>query len=482
LEEPIKADSPDKEDLKFRVYLSADRTEVLLDCPNPLSNIDALVVDILKEFEFLELPQTPPPDTLRKIILDSAEPEENLIDHPLIRNTKPIHPIHGTVKWTRNFFEDGWVIDKDTDTIDFREKVAKCSVRRNELLARKAEPEEGTPGVDVFGNSVPVSKAEKANLRCGKGVSEVQQDNLTSYYSDLNGRVSFKDNTLSVDEVFAVHGDIDLKSGNIYHTGSIIVDGDIRDGANVEVDGDILVKGLLEPSCIRCGGDLTVAGGIIGDEDHRIIVGGKIEAKYIRDAHVSAEGNIVVVGQISHSMVRTQSHVLAPRGRIIGGTTIAKKAIRIETAGGPSGTKTLLNVGIDYSLQDRIDVFLGKIGHMEAMLAPVEAALKNAEKSKEEKTSAQTMVVENLSEKRMLIGQSITMEYMQIEELKQDIQIEANPYVVMLKEVWSGTTIDLSQHKVVVKRSISKPRIALLKGTRARIMPLGESNMPPDEV
>ena len=482
MDDSKKPDNTPDSAVEFKVYLSHDRTEVLLDCSNPYSNIDTVVIDIIKNLEALELPEIPPAETLRELILKSAEPDENLKGWAFLCGTKAVQPVHGTIQWTRQFFEEGWVIDKDTDAIDFREKVSKCSVRRNELLARRAEAMDGSPGVDVFGNPVPVDKAEKATLRCGKGVSEVLQDNLASYYSELDGRVSFKDNTVNVDEVFAVHGNIDLKRGNIYHTGSLTVDGDVREGCKVEVDGDIIVKGLMEPSDVKCGGDLTVAGGIIGDDEHRIEVGGKVEAKYIRDAHVSAGGNVIVVAQISHSVVRSLGYVLVPKGRIIGKTITSMQGIRVETAGGPSGTKTLLVVGIDYTLQDQIDLYLEKISHMEALLAPVEAALKNTEKSKEEKTPAQAIVIENLSEKQMRIGQSIAMEYLQVEKLKLSHPVSSNPYVVMLKEVWSGTAFDLSGFKTLIKRSIDKPRIAVLKETRARVMPLGDSNMPPDEI
>ena len=72
MENITNQDLSDNSSLEFSVYLSPDRTEVLLDCPDPLSNIDLIVTDILQGFESLELPETPPKDSLRKIILDGG--------------------------------------------------------------------------------------------------------------------------------------------------------------------------------------------------------------------------------------------------------------------------------------------------------------------------------------------------------------------------------------------------------------------------
>ena len=460
------------------VYLSGDRTEILLDCPDPLANLYANVEKILAAFEDLDLPDYPGRNTLEKMLRGMAEPGQDLESQALIRGKKPVPPVHADLKWAREYFAIGWVIDQTTDTIDFREKVSNCSVRRNELLGRRFEPVDGEGGKDVYGNPIPAVKAETMHVRCGKGVVERSDEGVTSYFAEIDGRITFKDNTVTVDEVYAITGDVDLKSGNIHHTGSITISGDIRNGARVEADGDIVVKGLVEQCTIRCGGNLIVAGGIIGDEKHTIEVGGNLEARYIKDADIRADGDILVVREITHSHIRTQGAIKVPRGRIAGGECVALGGICVATAGAPSGAHTTLRAGVDYSLAGRIEVFLEKISRLEASLAPVETALKNAENSHEEYSDAINKVIEDLAEKRMLIGQSITLEYMRIEELTVNTEELAVPYVVMTEAVWSGTNIYLGDSHTKVPRSIPKPRLATLKDTRARVVPLGESNWP----
>ncbi len=469
-------------DTQLEVYLSDDRVDVLLNCPDPLAHLEMYTTMILAEFDRLDLPNFPSSEALKKMLAQLAKPGEDLVDQILIQGTKPQLAIQGHLQWSRDYFASGWVVDDETDSIDFREKIENCSVRRNELLVRKAEPVEGVPGMDVFGNPVPVEKPESASLRCGKGIVEVTNSGTTNFFAEFDGRVHFKDNTVSVDEVFAIHGDVDLKSGNIRHTGSITVDGDIRNGATVEAEGDLLVKGMIEQSNIKCGGTLTVAGGIIGDLQHNLEVGGNVEAKYIREADLAAQGDVIVTREILHSNVRALGCVFVPTGRISGGTTTALKGIRVATAGAPGSTDTLLQAGIDYSMEIRIKLFLKKIEHLESLMQPIQAALNHTEQALEKGASTNQVVIEELSERRMLIGQAISVEYMQVEELTQDVEDEAVPLIVINKELWSGTTIRLGQSTSVVKRSINKPRLASLAETKVQIAPLGDSNMPPDDV
>lgn len=467
---------------ELTVRLSADRTEVILDCPAPLCRLDANIGLILAEFDALGLPNYPDRQTLRTMLREMAAEGQDLVNQVLIRGKKPIQPVHGTWNWSRDYFAEGWVIDEETDSIDFREKISNCSVRRNELLVRRFAPREGESGCDVYGNSIPVPKAETGSLRCGKGIIETTEEGVTNFFAEYDGRVTFKENVVAVDEVYAINGDVDLGSGNIHHTGTITVSGDIRNGYLIETDGDIVVKGLVEQCNIRCGGNLIVAGGIIGDAEHTITVGGDVEAKYIRDAHLRADGDIFVVREISYSNVGAQGLIKVPKGRIVGGNVSALRGINVATAGATSGAYTILRAGVDFSLQERVDLFLEKIARLEASLAPVEAALKNVECATGTQSAAASEIRENLHKKRMLIGQSITMEYMNIEELTANTERVSVPSIIMTRTCWSGTTIYLGEAKVRVKQSFHKPRIAVLKGAHARVVPLGEANMPEGEL
>ena len=80
----------------------------------------------------------------------------------------------------------------------------------------------------------------------------------------------------------------------------------------------------------------------------------------------------------------------------------------------------------------------------------------------------------------MNLQEAVSIMYMRVTSLMEQVKEQAVLHVVMFKEVWSNTTIWLGESSTFVKRSIDKPRVALMRGDRARILPLGEDNLPPE--
>jgi uncharacterized protein (DUF342 family) len=483
LDEIVEQGGHEEESSSVAYWLRPDHANVriLLDCPDPGSTPDKWVARILADLEAMDLPEIPDRETLKDILIRVADPGQDLVEQTLIMGTPPEPSLPARLAWTREFFAEGWIVNEATDQIDFREKVENCSVHRNELLLRLYPEQEGKPGFDLHGNIIAVDKPEKLRVRAGKGVSQVDEGESTAFYAELAGRVRFADNTLSVDEVYQVNGDVGLGTGNIRHTGSVTVTGDVLAGSVLEADGDIVIKGMIEAASITCGGSLTVAGGILGAPGKTIRALGDIEAKYIREADVAAEGDILVAKEVFHSRVRCRGTVLVPEGRIAGGEVIALRGIRCATAGAPGTQQTLLRAGIDFTMQAQVDLYYEKVERLESLLAPVTNALQNiGNRADEELTDGMQQVVENLALKRMKLQEAISVMYMRVDSLMEKAREEAGCFVVMFREVWSGTTIYLGENKTVVKKSIQKPRVALLRGDRARVLPLGENNLPPE--
>ena len=482
-EPPSAAADEDESDDQVEYWLrpGPENVRILLNCPDPARMPDKWAVRIYADLEALELPEIPDRETIKQILLNVAVPGQDLRDHTLVMGQEPIPPRSARLQWTREFFAEGWFVDQDTDQIDFRERVENCSVHRNELLLRLYHEKEGEPGQDIYGNKIAVEKAEKLRVRCGKGVTQVDEGESTAFYSDLDGRVRFTDSTVAVDEVYQVTGNVGMATGNIRHTGSVTITGDVQAGMIIEADGDIVVKGMVEAATITCGGTLTVAGGILGAKDMTIRVLCNLEAKYIREADVSAEGDILVAKEIYQSQVRCRGAVLVPNGRITGGEVVALRGIRCATAGAPGATSTTLKAGVDFSMKEQMDLYYEKIDRLEGLLKPVNNALANIETHGEENLSeTEQQVVENLALKRMNLQEAVSVMYMRVNSLMEQAQEEAAFHVVMFKEVWSGTTIWLGEESTFVKRSINKPRVALLRGNRARVLPLGDDNLPPE--
>ncbi|HPF69603.1 MAG TPA: FapA family protein [Candidatus Krumholzibacteria bacterium] len=463
----------------FDVRISRDQVMVVLDCPDPLLDAELVAIRIVEKFVELKLPEYPDRELVVEILRNVAVPGAHLRDQPLIMGAEPVPPRDGALEWARDFFATGWEVDAETGAMNFWERAARGSVAEGEVIARLLPPVAGTPGLNVYGKPIGVGKPQQARMRAGKGVMDVDEGGVRLLKASVAGRVRLQSGVVTVDDVYAVRGDVCLETGNIHHTGSVTIGGDIKAGALVEADGDIVVKGMLEPCTIRCGGTLNVAGGIIGGEGCTITVGGELHARYVSEATIRCGGDVHVQGEVKHSVVETTGRVLVPEGRIAGGSTIAWKGIRVGEAGASGSAKTVLVAGVDPTLPERTGELRERMRKAVAARQRVTEAINEAAGTGR-LNDGQRATIEALRAKLDELAQTHAEAARGIEEMEQQAAAEGVPEIVMFKEVWSGTTIHLGDEKLVVRSSVLKPRLAQLKQSGAVLLPLGEGNMPSD--
>ncbi len=462
---------------EYELRVSSDRVCVELDCPDPHSDIDSYIARIVTDFKLLEIPEYPDAEILKNILTTSCQPGEHLRDHVIMMGQKAIHPIDGRLEWMEDYFAEGWAVDEESGNIDFWSKLERLSVKENELLVRLHPPIDGKAGLNVFGNEIPVTKPNKVKLRAGKNVRTVQEDDFTVYHATCNGRVRLADGTVAVDDVYVIKGNVSLETGNIIHTGAVMIQGDVGTGATIEADGDIMVKGMLEPCHIKCGGSLTVIGGIVGGEDFNIELAGDLMAKYISEANIEVQGNVVVGNEIAHSRISSLGQVKVSKGRIAGGTTLAKLGIRVGEAGSSGASDTELIAGVDYSLEKKIRWQDDKILKLEEAQDRILKAVKMSERNKD-LTEKEIATLNGLKKKVTNIALAIADAQMLIQKLKVDAINSCVAEIFILKELWSGTKIRLGNERSIVRTSILKPRIVQLRRKKIKILPLGDGNMP----
>ncbi|MGD9546266.1 MAG: FapA family protein [Candidatus Krumholzibacteriia bacterium] len=465
----------------FAVRITDDKVTVVLDCPDPLADLGRTADRILEEFQVLSLPEYPDREFLTSMLQQACTPGEDVRGLPLIMGEAPTPPLDGALIWSRDYFVEGWAVDEGSGAMDFWEKLDNRSVSKDELLVFVRDPLEGEPGLSVFNNKIPVEKPLRARIRPGKGVREEPTEGGLHIHAAMDGRIRFTDGILSVDEVYIIKGNVSLETGNLRHTGTIQIEGDILEGATVEAQGDIIVKGMCEPCDITAGGGLTVGGGIVSEEKYRIEIGGDLNAKYIHDAVIRAEGDICVANEITHSDIRTRGRILVHKGRIAGGYNLARKGIWVGEAGAGGASTTVLVAGVDHTLKPRVKVIRDRIQKLEETRDKLANALKAASDRQKSPSEEDQKLLMGLRLKAEQIRTLLESAEQEIQAMTREALEDARQEVVMLKEVRSGTTIQLGGAKTVVRASILKPRIAQRRESRVRVLPLGEGNMPVEE-
>lgn len=465
---------------EYNLRISSDRVTVVLDCPDPLASLNVNVQQILADFANLEIPVYPDAEQLTRILQNIAAPGCHLREAPIIMGQKVIPSQDGRLDWSKDYFSEGWKVDEETGIIDFWEKLEHRSVREDEILVKLMHPVDGESGLNVFGLEIPVTKPSKVKLRCGKGVRTEDAEDGVSYLASVNGRVRLADGTVSVDDVFVIQGNVSLATGNIHHTGAVQIQGDVENGATINAEGDVMIKGMVDPCNINCGGTLTVAGGLVGSDDYQIEVAGDFNARYINEANIIVGGNVNVSNEISHSHIRARGKVLVTKGRIAGGKIQAYKGIQVAEAGASGSSDTTLIAGVDYAHEDQLKSRQAKVKKLEEAKKKIQAALKGIAGKKDSLDPSEKQVLDGLAAKSQQLDQAISDENAAILSSTAENKRHAVLEIAMFEEVWSGTRIHLGEFKTVVKTSIQKPRIAQLRQTRVRILPMGEGNKPLD--
>jgi len=351
---------------KFNLRVTKDKMAVLLDCDVIKDEFDALISAIGNEFEVLGMKDPPSQEQLKKHLHCVAEKNTHLVDIVITKGEPPIPPQDGRVEWDGDFFNTGFVADKETGKVDYREKAAHESVIKGALLGHQIPVKKGKDGLNVFGEPILAEGPKTYYPEIGENVRF--DTNRNAYYAEESGRVRLVNDTLFVDEVYTIRKDVDITTGNILHTGSVVVNRDVLGGAKIEAAGDIEVGGIIENAEIRAGGNLVVRGGIRQSEGHRVVVEGSINAKYINGGYIQANQDIVVEREIVNSTLHTFGAVMIPRGCIVGGEIVALRGIYVGRAGIKTYTPTVLVAGEDFNVRNRISFIKNKLESKETEL------------------------------------------------------------------------------------------------------------------
>lgn len=461
----------------YDIRLSDDRLLLHVTAPDPHADLAGTAARIARDLPSLDLAVEVDAENLLELLRVACEPGQHLVDHPLLSGDLPLLPRDGEIQWQDEYFAEGFAVDEDTDRVDYWERTEKRALVADQLFAVMLLPIEGRPGRTLQGEEVPVPKATTVRLRAGKGVRTEEQEDRVLYFAAVSGRLQEKDGTVTVDEVYQIRGDAGLETGNIKHTGTLQIQGDVKENVRIQCDGDILVKGLIEPADIVCGGNLTVGGGIMGDSEHRLEVKNAVQARYLNDVNLHAGGDVTVISQIDHSQIETRGAVLVVKGRIAGGTVKAYRGIRVGTAGASGARGTVLVPGADHELERRLRVRRERLSKLQTA------------RDKLNKTLLELMVLGDLDPQRQQLADQLKVKIARIEAaLKneaaaadrdvEESQRGAVREVVVLSQLWSGVTIKIGNSQTTSDRSYDMPRLVALRRDKVRILPMGEANTP----
>jgi len=252
---------------------------------------------------------------------------------------------HGTV------LEDG--------SIDFRQRNSAANVNAGDLIVACTCATQGRPGRTVTGEPVPVADGEDRRLVPGRNVRMEAEEAKDRLYAEINGRVVVEHNTVHVQPVLDIWGDVDYSVGNIDFSGDVNIGGTVRPGFSVKARGGITVRGHVEGGArIHAGGAVAVRGGILG-QDTRVISGASVMAKFVQEAQIQAEEEVVVGSYIFNARVvgrrlKVEGRGAVKGGAVVGGVVWGIERIETRSAGSALTANTTLVAGRDLKVEERL--------------------------------------------------------------------------------------------------------------------------------
>ncbi|MCK9225936.1 MAG: FapA family protein, partial [Candidatus Muirbacterium halophilum] len=360
----------------FDIDISSDKLKVFLTVYPPVGKGSPVTVEKVKKYlEKIQVNYGIDWQIINNYVSNAIK-KNKIIRKKLI--AKGIPAFDGKAETYILHFEKKYNNEKITDNekIDYRDINKVKSVESGEKIISIIPGEPSKEGIDVTGNKIIPAVLKEEKLFPGLNTKFVENENAV--YSEIEGRVHIgENNQVSVYPELVIQGDFDLEIGNINFDGSLIIHGNINDGFDINVRGDIHVDGNIYSSNVYSNGNITVIKGILTKEKCIVKADKNISAKFIENSFVSAGNDVYISKAAIRSTIIAGNKVIASgeKGQLVASLVYGFNGIECVEAGSPMGTTTRLIAGLNYYSQIEYNEKVLKLEELREMNVKISAYL-----------------------------------------------------------------------------------------------------------
>jgi uncharacterized protein len=343
------------------------------------------------------------------------------------------------------------------ERIDYFARAGFAIVEAGTVVGRVFPARNGTPGVDVLGAAHPPRKAWGAAIRLGPGV-KLSPGAPDVVVAEVSGRVVEEHGQVRIHEVVEIAHDVDLSSGSVQATVDVNVHGSVRANFRVHTTKSLHVGKVIEAADVDAGGDITVRGGIFG-QDHvgRVRAGGNVTTLLLSEVDIEAAGDIHFQKEILHSGVHALGSVIGERGTVIGGTTYAREGLAVGTLGSDVGLATPVAVGVEVEALRRIRQLEGQIKEATKTAEQIRQAINPVLADPKRLAPAQRERAMDLLTKADETDLKATEMRATVERLQKQAAPHGQPYVRVNELAHPGVQITVDAREVQVRNPLHGP-------------------------
>ncbi len=341
--------------------------------------------------------------------------------------------------------EDGTVNYKDMDLIE--------NITKGQKLAVLVPPVPGKHGKNLVGIDIKAIDGRPAIFPKGKNV--VLSADGQELYADIDGQLMYADGKISVFATHEVMADVDNSTGNIKFIGNVIVRGNVLSGFEIEAGGNIEVIGVAEGAILKAGGNIILKRGMHGNGKGVLIAGGDIIAKYIESANVEARCDIRAEA-IMHCDVKcgNKLELGGKKGLLVGGTARVGNLVELKYLGSQMSTATVLEVGVDPHLRERLKFLKTDFPNMEDGLLKATQAitLLNRLKNSSELSMEKREILAKSTRAKFFYENKLQEYKRELSEIEEKLQQGANGRVKIYGSVYQGVRVAIGNSLLYIKQ------------------------------
>ena len=333
-------------------------------------------------------------------------------------------------------------------------------------LMRKEPATAGFPGKDVTGTELKSIPGKDPGFTKNMQGAELSPQDPNLLIAAIKGHPIIMKNGVCVDPVLHVDT-VDVSTGNIEFDGSLEVRGDVAAGMQINVTGDVVVKGVIERSIVKAGNDIVVRGGVFGldgldfdseDEAQKFMLyaQGNIDASFVSSAAIKAEGDVIVKQYIGNSLVVAGNQLLlgqqGGKGILFGGLARARYFAAVTQLGNESYLETKLIVGEYHLLMQQLVSLKKTLATRQKEAEQLQEILEKVERQKNVKLGKVALdKTQRISNTINAIREKVAELKAKISEIAIGLSQHKDAHVVVSKKIHPNASLSINGAVIVFK-------------------------------
>jgi len=174
----------------------------------------------------------------------------------------------------------------------------------------------------------------------------LRHEEESSILSVTDGFLCARDGKLDIAPHMEIEGDVGRDTGDLSCESTIIIKGGVACDYKVESGADIEVFDLVEGARLQAKGNVTLKGGVTGENKALITAGKDIKINFAQHCHMEAMGSIIVDGSLIDCDLSAGDKVIVTGvSALVGGVTRSRNGITVSKIGSEGGAPTEVVIG-----------------------------------------------------------------------------------------------------------------------------------------